>query len=99
MKKAILIIAITGAALFAADGKTVYDTQCKSCHGADAKAKALGKSAPLVGMSAAAIEKDLAEYKAGTLNKYNMGGVMRGNASKISPEDAKAVANYIATLK
>ena len=99
MKKILLIAAISSVALFAADGKTIFDTQCKSCHGADGKMKALGKSAPLAGQSAATVEKDLQEYKAGTLNKYGMGGVMKGNASKLSPEDMKAVAGYIATLK
>jgi cytochrome c553 len=99
MKKVLLIAALSSVALFAADGKAIYDTQCKSCHGADGKMKALGKSAPLAGQSAAVVEKDLEGYKAGTLNKYGMGGVMKGNASKLSADDMKAVASYIATLK
>ncbi len=99
MKKVLLIAAISAAAMFAADGKAIYDTQCKSCHGADGKMKALGKSAPLAGMAAATVQKELEEYKAGTLNKYGMGGVMKGNAAKLSADDMKAVASYIATLK
>jgi len=99
MKKVLLTLAFAGCALMAADGKAIYDGQCKSCHGADGKMKALGKSNPVAGMKAADVEKDLAGYKAGTTNKYGMGAAMKGNAAKLSDADAKAVAAYIATLK
>ncbi len=99
MKKVLLSLAFAGCALLAADGKAIFDGQCKSCHGADGKMKALGKSAPVAGMKAADVEKDLAGYKAGTLNKHGMGAAMKGNAAKLSDADAKAVSAYIATLK
>jgi cytochrome c553 len=99
MKKVLLTLAFAGCALLAADGKAIFDGQCKSCHGADGKMKALGKSNPVAGMAAASVEKDLAGYKAGTLNKHGMGAVMKGNAAKLSDADMKAVASYIATLK
>ncbi|HRF55978.1 MAG TPA: c-type cytochrome [Campylobacterales bacterium] len=99
MKKVLLTLAFAGCALMAADGAAIYNAQCKSCHGADGKMKALGKSAPLVGMKAADVEKDLAGYKAGTTNKHGMGAAMKGNAAKLSDADSKAVSAYIATLK
>ena len=99
MKKALLTLAFAGAALLAADGKSTYDTSCKSCHGADATQKALGKSAPLKGMKAADIETSLKGYKAGTLNKNGMGAAMKGIAEKLSDADMKAVADYVVSIK
>lgn len=99
MKKVLLTLAFAGCALLAADGKAIYDGQCKSCHGADGKMKALGKSAPVAGMKADAVVKDLQGYKAGTTNKHGMGAAMKGNAAKLSDADMKAVADYIAKMK
>ncbi len=79
------------------DGKTIYEGQCKSCHGIDGKMKALGKSNPVAGSNT--VDADLKGYKAGTLNKHGMGSVMKGNASRLSEADIKAVAEYIASLK
>ena len=39
------------------------------------------------------------EYKAGTLNRYKMGNVMKAQVSKLSEEDIEALAKYIPTLK
>jgi cytochrome c553 len=97
MKKVLLTLAFAGCALLAADGKAIFEAQCKSCHGADGKTKALGKSNPVAGSKT--VEADLKGYKAGTLNKHGMGSVMKGNASKLSDADEKAVASYIAGLK
>jgi len=99
MKKVLLSLAFAGCALLAADGKAIFDGQCKSCHGADGKMKALGKSNPVAGLAAAEVVKSLEGYKAGTLNKHGMGAAMKGNAAKLSEADMKAVASYIATLK
>jgi cytochrome c len=97
MKKVLLTLAFAGCALMAADGKAIYDAQCKSCHGADGKMKALGKSNPVAGSKT--VEADLKGYKAGTLNKHGMGPAMKPNAAKLSDADMKAVAAYIAGLK
>lgn len=97
MKKVLLTLAFAGCALMAADGKSIYDAQCKSCHGADGKMKALGKSNPVAGSKT--VEADIKGYKAGTLNKHGMGSVMKGNASKLSDADTKAVSDYLAGLK
>jgi cytochrome c553 len=96
MKKIVLAMTIAGTTLLMADGAALY-AKCAGCHGADGKTKALGKSAPIAGRAAADVVKDLEGYKAGTLNKNGMGGVMKGQAN-MSPEDMKAVAEYISTL-
>jgi len=97
MKKVLLTLAFAGCALMAADGKAIFDAQCKSCHGADGKMKALGKSNPVAGSKT--VKADLEGYKAGTLNKHGMGTVMKGNAAKLSDADMTAVASYIGGLK
>lgn len=98
MKKIIAATLIASVStLFAADGAAIYGSRCASCHGKDGHTKALGKSAPIAGMKD--VEKTLAAYKAGTLNKYGMGGLMKGQAASLSGADAKAVSAYIAGLK
>ena len=79
-------------------GKAVY-AKCVSCHGADGKTKALGKSEIIAGQAAADLEKKLQEYKAGTRNVAGMGMLMKGQVAPLSDEDIKAVAEYISSLK
>ena len=79
-----------GAALYA---------KCKSCHGADGKTKALGKSEVIAGQSADELVKKLTEYKAGTRNVAGMGTLMKGQVGNMSDEDIKALATYISNLK
>ena len=79
-----------GAALF---------KKCASCHGADGKTKALGKSEVIAGQSADDLTKKLTEYKAGTRNVAGMGSLMNGQVKSMSDEDIKALATYISNLK
>jgi len=85
------------AAAPAVDGKALY-AKCAGCHGQDGKTKALGKSAPIAGLDAKTVEEDLKGYKAGTLNKHGMGGVMKGQVAAFSDEQIKALADYISKL-
>ena len=97
MKKIALTMIFAGATLMAADGAALY-AKCAGCHGKDGKTKALGKSTPIAGLPADQIVKDLQGYKAGTLNKNGMGGVMKGQAAALSDDDMKALADYISKL-
>jgi len=81
-----------------AKGKAIF-AKCASCHGADGKTKALGKSEIIAGQPAADLEKKIQEYKAGTRNVAGMGMLMKGQVSSLSDEDIKAVAAYISSLK
>ena len=87
-----------GAALMAADGQALF-AKCAGCHGQKGEKPALGKSAVIGGMDAATVLKDLEGYKAGTLNKHGMGGLMKGQAASLSADDMKALADYISKLK
>jgi len=79
-------------------GKALY-ARCAACHGADGKLKALGKSAPIAGLPAEQIIKDLEGYKAGTLNKYGLGATMKSQVATLSEQDIKDLAAYISSLK
>ncbi len=99
MKKVVLTLVALGAMSFlAADGAALFK-KCAGCHGAKAEKKALGKSAVIAGLDVAKIEEDLKGYKAGTLNKHGMGGLMKGQVASYSDADIKAVAEYIHGLK
>ena len=99
MKKALLTVLALGAISFlAADGAALYK-KCAGCHGAKGEKKALGKSGILLGQSPAALENAIKGYKAGTLNKNGMGGLMKGQVASYSDADMKAVSEYIAGLK
>ncbi|BCD68684.1 c-type cytochrome [Nitratiruptor sp. YY09-18] len=87
------------AAAPAADkGKELY-TKCASCHGQKGNLKALGKSGIIAGMSKDELIKKLKGYKAGTLNQYGMGALMKGQVAGLSDADIEALAVYISTLK
>jgi len=98
MKKIALGLLFAGSTMLMADGAALY-AKCAGCHGAKGEKKALGKSGIIGGADAAALAKDLEGYKAGTLNKNGMGGVMKGQVATYTPEQIKEVSEYIAGLK
>lgn len=97
MKKIALALLVTGVSLMAADGAALYK-KCAACHGANGEKAALGKSAVIGGMDAAATATDLKGYKAGTTNKKGMGALMKGQVAAYSDADIEAVSAYIAGL-
>ena len=78
------------------NGEAIYKV-CSSCHGANAEKAALGKSQVIKGWSADKVESALNGYKDGTYGG-TMKALMKGQASKLSPEDIKAVSDYISKL-
>jgi len=101
------VAAATGAATapaaaksgdLAAKGKELY-AKCASCHGPKGNLKALNKSGIIAGMPKDEIVKKLKGYKAGTLNQYGMGGLMKGQVATLSDADIEALAAYISSLK
>jgi len=79
-------------------GQEIYK-RCVSCHGADGKTKALGKSEVIAGQNADDLVKKIEAYKAGTRNVAGMGALMKGQVGSLSDEEIKAVAAYISSLK
>ena len=93
MKKALLFIPALVAALNAADGAALFK-KCAACHGAHGEKHALGKSKVIHSMSPAEIETAIEGYKAGTYGGA-MKGLMKGQVAALTPEQIKAIAEYI----
>lgn len=70
---------------------------CAGCHGTNAEKAALGKSQIIKGWSVTKVSDALNGYKAGTYGGV-MKTVMKGQASKLSDADIKAVSEYISSL-
>lgn len=87
-----------GSIAMAADGAALYKT-CIACHGPDASKIPPGATAEsvLTDKSADQMFEALKGYKAGTYGgKMKM--VMKGQTARLSEEDMRALADYIAGL-
>ena len=73
------------------EAKEVNTAACAGCHGADFAKKAMGKSKVVSEMTKADIETALKGYKDGSYGGA-MKGMMKGQASKLSDDDIKAIA-------
>ncbi|MCF6309311.1 MAG: c-type cytochrome [Sulfurimonas sp.] len=69
--------------------------RCSICHGKKAEKKSLGVSRVIAGLKAKEIINILEEYRAGKRDSYGYGNMMRGQATKLSHKNIKAVAKYI----
>jgi cytochrome c553 len=98
-KMAISVLVLATSSLLMADGAATYNSKCASCHGANGKTAALGKSAIIAGQSSVALLKKLQGYKAGTLNTNGMGAVMKGNVASLDNKALSEVAAYTSKLK
>ena len=84
------------AAAPSVDGAKLF-TVCSSCHGAHAEKKALGKSQIMKGWDETKTITALKGYKDGTYGGA-MKAVMKGQVTKLSDDDIKALAKYISNL-
>ena len=89
------LVCVLAPAMWAADGKAVYDAKCKTCHGADGNPPAFAKGMGAKPLSDAAIQAKSAADLAGEILK----GVGKMKAVAIPPADADAVAAYVKTIK
>lgn len=77
-------------------GASAYKV-CSSCHGVNGEKPALGKSKVIQGWSVSKVLHALDGYKDGSYGG-TMKAVMKGQASGLTEEKAKAIAEYISTL-
>jgi len=90
----VALAAAVGTARAEDDGKGLYDKKCAMCHGVDGVAKPMAKGSrnlndPSFSMATEEVVTIILEGK----------GKMPKNAGKITPEQAKLIADYMATLK
>lgn len=100
MKKLVFLASL--AALCAssafADGAEVFK-KCVACHGPKAEKSYLNKVPVLTTLDKDTMVENMKKYKAGELNQFAMGAVMKGQMANLSEEDMAAVADHILTLK
>ena len=88
--------------LLPADGEAIYKKECSQCHGMDGKQTTMESStrvkyAPINGLDATKLAKELKTYRLGTrLNKYGYGALMKTVLTDLSYEEIDVLAKYIA---
>jgi len=98
MKKNLLFLFLATTLTLLADGASLYQERCSTCHGVDGKQKAMRKSNPIAGMSQEEIINNLNGYKNGSINKYGMAGLMRAQVKSYKPEQIEMLSKYISTM-
>jgi len=90
---ALAIVATMAMPLFAADGAAIYKAKCSACHGADGT-----KAIPAMGVKPLTAP----EAKAKSLDQV-VAIITKGQGKMkpvaMSPEDAKAAATFVKSLK
>lgn len=93
MKKIALIALLASTALMA--NKPASYNACIGCHGIKGEKNTMAPASKPNTMKKADIVAALKGYKAGTVNKYGKGAIMRGFASRLSDAQMTEIAEYI----
>ena len=75
----------------------IYE-KCMGCHGRNGEKFALGKSKVIGGENKEALLYQLEEYKAGRLNQYGMGGLMKGQVIELTSSELELLSEYVSGL-
>ncbi len=92
MKKIALVALLASTALMA---KPASYNACIGCHGMKGEKNTMAPQSKPNTLTKAEIVKALQGYKAGTLNKYGKGAIMRGFASRLTDAQMKEIADYL----
>ncbi len=93
---AVIALATAPAAQAAADGKALYDAKCAMCHGKDGVAKPMAKGS--ANFNDAKFQASMTADKIVALMETGK-GKMPSYKGKLTPEQEKAIADYVKTLK
>jgi len=91
--------------LLPANAEAIYKKECAHCHGDAGKQTSFGGSstveyAPITGMDAAKLAKELKDYRFGSVNKYGYGMLMKTTLTDLSYEEMDVLSEYISnTMK
>lgn len=91
-----VVAAVTSSLPASVNSKALY-AKCSGCHGANGEKKALGKSAVIKGWEVQKTIDALNGYKNGSYGGA-MKSLMKGQVTKLSADETKAIAEYISTL-
>ncbi|KIM00077.1 Cytochrome c553 [Paramagnetospirillum magnetotacticum MS-1] len=92
--------AVTLSPAFAADGKALYaDKGCAACHGEDAKTPLQEGFPKLAGQSAEYIANQIKDIKSGARKNGQTVDTMKPIVEDLAEADAKAIADYLFSLK
>jgi len=92
--------AVSLAPALAADGKALYaDKGCVACHGEDAKTPLQEGFPKLAGLASDYIVNQIKDIKAGARTNGQSVDSMKPIVEDLSEADAKAIADYLASLK
>ncbi|KIM09134.1 MAG: hypothetical protein KU28_00375 [Sulfurovum sp. PC08-66] len=94
MKKLALIALIAAATSAFAAAPASYNA-CVGCHGAAGEKNTLVPASHPNALTKAEIVTSLQGYKAGTLNKYGKGAMMKSFASRLTDDQMKEIADYM----
>ena len=88
--------------LLPANGEAIYKKECIQCHSADGKQTTFEgssrvKYAPINGLDAVKLAKELKDYRFGSVNKYGYGALMKSSLVDLSYEEIDALSEYIST--
>jgi mono/diheme cytochrome c family protein len=90
---ALAIVATMAMPLFAADGAAIFKAKCAACHGPDGS-----KAIPAMGVKPLNTPAVKAKTEA-QIADVVLKGQGKMKPVSVSPEDAKAVAGFVKTLK
>lgn len=93
----ISLIALVSIASADRTGAEIFK-KCAICHGDKAQKKSLGLSKIIANMKADKILEELKAYRAGELNQYGQGAMMKGQATKLTDDEMQTVALYVESL-
>ncbi len=93
---AVFALASAPVARAAEDGKALYDAKCARCHGKDGVAKPMAKGS--ANFNDAKFQASMTADKIVALMETGK-GKMPSYKGKLTPEQEKAIADYVKTLK